>query len=112
MSGDSHEGKSESTAGKVYLVGSGPGDPNLLTVKAKRLLESADVVLHDKLPGPEVIDLVPEERREDVAGRDKRAARRTRPRGRVGRPPEGGRPVRLRPRRGRGRTPRRARGLL
>ncbi len=56
-------------AGKVYLVGSGPGDPDLLTVKARRLLEEADVVLHDKLPGPEIIDLVDEERREDVGKR-------------------------------------------
>ena len=55
--------------GTVYLVGSGPGDPELLTVKARRLLEEADVVLHDKLPGPEIIDLIPEERREDVGKR-------------------------------------------
>ncbi|WP_126664150.1 uroporphyrinogen-III C-methyltransferase [Haloterrigena salifodinae] len=55
--------------GTVYLVGSGPGDPDLLTVKAKRLLEESDVVLHDKLPGPEIIDLLPEDRREDVGKR-------------------------------------------
>jgi uroporphyrin-III C-methyltransferase len=55
--------------GTVYLVGSGPGDPDLLTVRARRLLERADVVLHDKLPGPEIIDLVPEGRREDVGKR-------------------------------------------
>ncbi|SEW25342.1 uroporphyrinogen-III C-methyltransferase [Natrinema salifodinae] len=55
--------------GTVYLVGSGPGDPDLLTVKARELLESADVVLHDKLPGPEIIDMLPEDRREDVGKR-------------------------------------------
>ncbi|APX97543.1 uroporphyrinogen-III C-methyltransferase [Natronorubrum daqingense] len=55
--------------GTVSLVGSGPGDPELLTVKAKRLLETADVVLHDKLPGPEIIEMLPEDRREDVGKR-------------------------------------------
>ncbi|MFW6320375.1 MAG: uroporphyrinogen-III C-methyltransferase [Halohasta sp.] len=55
--------------GKVYLVGSGPGDPELMTVKARRLLEEADVVLHDKLPGPEILGEIPEEKREDVGKR-------------------------------------------
>jgi uroporphyrin-III C-methyltransferase len=58
-----------SSVGKVYLVGSGPGDPELMTVKARRLIEEADVVLHDKLPGPEILGLIPEERREDVGKR-------------------------------------------
>ena len=55
--------------GTVFLVGSGPGDPDLLTVKAKRLIESADVVLHDKLPGPEILGEIPEGKREDVGKR-------------------------------------------
>jgi uroporphyrin-III C-methyltransferase len=63
------ESETDRAPGKVYLVGSGPGDPDLLTVKAKRLLESADVVLHDKLPGPEILELIPEARREDVGKR-------------------------------------------
>ena len=55
--------------GLVSLVGSGPGDPELLTVKARRLLDDADVVLHDKLPGPEILGTIPEEKREDVGKR-------------------------------------------
>ncbi|WP_436346203.1 uroporphyrinogen-III C-methyltransferase [Natronorubrum sp. FCH18a] len=55
--------------GTVYLVGSGPGDPELLTVRAHRLLEESDVVLHDKLPGPKIIETLPEDRREDVGKR-------------------------------------------
>ena len=57
------------TSGKVYLVGSGPGDPEYLTVKARRLLREADVVMHDKLPGPDIIALVPEDNRIDVGKR-------------------------------------------
>ncbi|GGJ14108.1 uroporphyrin-III C-methyltransferase [Halobellus salinus] len=59
----------DNAVGVVSLVGSGPGDPELLTVKARRLLDDADVVLHDKLPGPEVLDTIPDEKREDVGKR-------------------------------------------
>jgi uroporphyrin-III C-methyltransferase len=49
----------ESMKGKVYLVGAGPGDPELLTVKALRILKAADIVLHDELIGPEILALAP-----------------------------------------------------
>ena len=44
--------------GKVYLVGAGPGDPELLTVKAARLLARAEIVFHDSLVSAEVLRLI------------------------------------------------------
>jgi uroporphyrin-III C-methyltransferase / precorrin-2 dehydrogenase / sirohydrochlorin ferrochelatase len=49
----------DESRGKVYFVGAGPGDPELLTRKAWRVLRSADVILHDALVSAEILSLAP-----------------------------------------------------
>jgi uroporphyrin-III C-methyltransferase len=55
--------------GKVYLVGAGPGDPGLVTLRAVELLRKADVVIYDRLVGDGVLDFVAESAKRIYAGR-------------------------------------------
>ncbi len=57
--------------GKVYLVGAGPGDPGLLTVKGKILLEHADVVIYDALVSPEILAIINPQAEKINAGKRK-----------------------------------------
>jgi uroporphyrin-III C-methyltransferase len=59
---------------RVHLVGAGPGDPELLTLKAVRLLQQADVVLHDALIDPRVLEFAIRARLVNVGKRCNRAS--------------------------------------
>jgi uroporphyrin-III C-methyltransferase len=67
------QGSARQGAGRVWLVGAGPGDPELLTIKAQKALLAADVVVHDGLVSDEILDLAPADaRRISVAKRKSR----------------------------------------
>lgn len=55
--------------GKVWLVGAGPGDPGLMTLKGREALQKADVVVYDALVGPGVLGMIPETARLIFAGK-------------------------------------------
>lgn len=61
--------------GKVYLVGAGPGDPELLTIKASKILKNCDVIIYDALMNPKILEHASEETEKIFIGRSRNRER-------------------------------------
>ena len=56
--------------GKVFIVGAGPGDPKLITLKAVEIIKSADIVLYDRLVSKKIIGMIPKKTEKIYVGRN------------------------------------------
>lgn len=72
-----NQGETTDPVGRVAIVGAGPGDPELLTLKAHRLLKQADVIVHDKLVGEGVLELARRDARLVYVGKSRGHHHRT-----------------------------------